>query len=409
MPQPPQERLARYADLVLRLGLDFRPGRRLLVLDADVTAAPFFARLAEQAHELGARRVDVVWRDEAEIRARVARAPLDSLAETPPHVRAALDATTDEDAVLRCASFDPRLFADLDPGRVALYQRGMAEGRAAFMGRVRTFAFPWTAAGVPTPAWARAVFPALTADAALDALWEAVRHAVRLDLPDPVAAWRAHVAALQARRDVLQDRHFAALHFRGPGTDLTVGLADGHRWMCVGDVRPDGSRPVVNLPSEEVFTAPHRDRVDGVVSATRPLNLGGVRVEGLRVRFENGRAVEARADAGEEVVRRLLAGDEGAARLGEVALVPHSSPLSRTGLLFHNVLLDENAASHLAFGLAIGPTVHPDPARFDAAGGNRSAVHVDWMIGSGEVDVDGVAHDGRREAVMRAGEWVPGA
>ncbi len=298
------------------------------------------------------------------------------------------------------------LFEGINPERVQRFQQGTLAGRADFARRVANFEFVWSAIGVPTAAWARAVFPQLEGDAALDALWTAVLRTVRLDQPDPVKAWNEHVDAAQARRENLNARRYDALHFRGPGTDLRVGLAEGHQWLAVGQTAPNGRRPLVNMPSEEVFTAPHRDRVDGVVSAARSLNLQGTLVEGLQVRFEGGRAVEVTANSGEDAVRRLIQTDEGAARLGEVALVPNSSPLSRTGVLFHNILFDENAASHLAFGMAYPVSANPDPAALDSSGGNRSSIHVDWMVGSGEVDVDGVYADGQVEPVMRAGEWV---
>ena len=241
-------------------------------------------------------------------------------------------------------------------------------------------------------------------------LWDAIFAATRIDVPDPVAAWRKHAADLQQRVQFLNGRRFAALHFRGPGTDLRVGLADDHLWSGGGSTARNGIFGMPNMPTEEVFTTPHKDRADGSVKSSKPLSYQGTLIKGIAVRFEGGRVVEASAEEGEDVLRGMLDSDDGARRLGEVALVPHSSPIAQSGLLFWNTLFDENAASHIALGKAYstcirqGETLTTD--QLAEKGANDSLIHVDWMIGSGEMDVDGVSADNVTEALMRQGEWA---
>jgi aminopeptidase len=254
------------------------------------------------------------------------------------------------------------------------------------------------------------MFPDLSADTAVHKLAEAIFAASRVDQPDPVAAWGEHNKALHKRRDWLNGHRFAALHFTGPGTDLTVGLADGHAWQGGASTAKNGVTCNANIPSEEVFTTPHAMRVDGYVSATKPLAHQGSLIENIRVTFEGGRITEAHASKGEANLIKLIDSDEGARRLGEVALVPHGSPISQSGLLFYNTLFDENAACHIALGQCYakcfegGASITPDEVA--AQGGNSSMIHVDWMIGSGQVDIDGIHADGRKTPVFRKGEWA---
>jgi len=244
----------------------------------------------------------------------------------------------------------------------------------------------------------------------MDALWSAIAKLVRLDRPDPVAAWEQHLAALAARRDFLNERRYSALKYKGQGTNLTLGLAPGHQWVSGRSRSQQGIAFAPNLPTEEVFTMPHKDRVDGTVRTTKPLSYGGTLIENFSMTFEGGRVVNATAERGEKVLRELLDTDPGAARLGEVALVPHNSPVAQSGLLFYNTLFDENAASHVALGsaykftLAGGEGMTDD--QFEEAGGNRSATHVDFMIGSADLDIDGVLADGTAEPLMRSGDWT---
>jgi aminopeptidase len=270
----------------------------------------------------------------------------------------------------------------------------------------------WTIVAAATPEWAKLVFPGEPEDVAVAKLWEAIFQASRITDDDPVAAWEQHGVRLKARVDMLNAKRYSALHFKSAdgATDLRVGLADEHLWAGGGTTAGNGVYCQPNIPTEECFTTPHKDRVDGVVCASKPLSHQGTLIENIRCRFEGGKIVEATATAGEDVLNRLISTDEGARRLGEVALVPASSPISATGILFWNTLFDENAASHIALGQAYSTCLidgeKMEEAELNALGANSSLIHVDWMIGSAEMSVDGVAADGTAEPLMRAGEWV---
>lgn len=268
----------------------------------------------------------------------------------------------------------------------------------------------WTIVACATPAWAASVFPNLPPEQAMSRLWDAIFAASRADRSDAVAAWKAHDANLHARADLMNAKRYSALHFRAPGTDLRVGLADDHLWLGGGTTAKNGLYCTPNIPTEEIFTTPHKDRVDGQVTSTKPLSYQGAMIEDISVRFEAGRIVEAHASKGERVLQKMIETDDGARRLGEVALVPHSSPIASSGLLFNNTLFDENAACHIALGQAYSTCLKNGdkltPEQLTARGANTSLIHVDWMIGSGQINVDGITSAGSSEPVIRAGEWV---
>jgi aminopeptidase len=271
-------------------------------------------------------------------------------------------------------------------------------------------AINWTIVASATPAWAAAMFPDDAPDVALAKVWEAIFQTTRINNDDPVAAWKTHDAELQSRAARLNEKRYSALRYRGPGTDFTLGLADDHLWLGGGTTAGNGLYCIPNMPTEEVFTTPHKDRADGTVSATKPLSHQGTMIEGIQVRFEKGRIVEARATRGQEVLQRLIDTDDGARRLGEVALVPHSSPIAASGMLFFNTLFDENAASHIALGQSYSSCLRDGdkltPEQLAAKGANDSLIHVDWMIGSGELDIDGITASDVAEPLMRQGEWA---
>jgi aminopeptidase len=258
--------------------------------------------------------------------------------------------------------------------------------------------------------WAARVFPQLPREQQVPRLWDAIGALCRLDRPDPVVAWEEHLKALALRRDYLNAKRYAALKYTGPGTELTIGLPEGHLWVSGRSESRSGIAFAPNLPTEEVFTMPHADRVDGTVRSTKPLSYGGTVIENFELTFAGGRVVRVAAERGQAVLQQLVDTDAGAARLGELALVPHGSPVAQSGLLFYNTLFDENAASHVALGSAYKFTMsggeNMDDDAFERAGGNRSAVHVDFMIGSPALDVDGVLPAGTSEPLMRRGEWV---
>jgi aminopeptidase len=410
--------LSRYADLTVHVGLNLQPGQRLLIIGplasggVSLEAAPFVREITASAYRAGASLVEAIWGDEALLMARFKDARGETFSRFSRWLPEALSQHADAgDAILSVFANDPDQLHGQDVARVSALQQATARAMMPFRERISRNDVNWTVVAAAAPSWARKVFPAEQDEAAAVAqLWDAIARLCRLDRPDPVAAWRTHLDALAARKDRLNASRFQALKYHGPGTDLTIGLPEAHQWVSGHSYSRAGILFAPNVPTEEVFTMPHKDRVNGVVTATKPLSFGGTLIEGFELTFADGRVVEARAEKGGDVLREMLATDEGAARLGEIALVADSTPISQSGLLFYNTLFDENAASHLALGSAYKFTCDGGEgmteAAFEAAGGNRSAIHVDFMIGSGALDVDGVRPDGTTEPVMRGGEWA---
>ena len=410
MSEPTHEELERYADLALRIGLDLQPGQPLLIR-SPLAGAPLARSVAACAYRLGSGDVSVIYSDAEVSRARIRWASDGALDSYPAWQAHALnEAGPSGTAVLSIVAEDPDVYAGEDPQRVARVQRAARTHLTPFYRCVSRTDLNWCVVALPVPLWASKVYSEAAPAESLRRLWEAVKTAVRLDRADPVAAWQDHIEALQARASHLTSRAFDALHYRGPRTDLRVGLAEGHVWAGPRANAPTGAAFVANIPTEEVFTAPHRERVEGTVHATRPLSHGGRIVDGFWLRFADGAVVEAGAERGADVLHQILETDEGARRLGEVALVAASNPVARAGVLYFDTLFDENAASHLALGRAYAFTVR-DGATMDedalaSRGVNASLTHVDFMIGSDEMDVDGQRGDGAIEPVMRSGEFV---
>ncbi|MCD0164776.1 aminopeptidase [Deinococcus sp. 12RED42] len=405
-----EEKLRNYARLAVRVGVGVKPGQRLLV-QAPVETAQLARLVVREAYAAGASFVDVRWDDDDVQLARFELAP-DGTFEQISRWRVDAEIETAEagGAVLAIRATNPNLLGSVDAERVATHQRTLAAYRRPYTAQVMTNRLNWNLISAPVSGWAELMFPDASAEQAVAQQWDAIFAATRADQLDAVALWEAHLGDLKRRRDLLTGKQYAALHFRGGGTDLTVGLADDHVWGGGAADTPGGITFTANIPTEEVWTAPHRERVDGTVVSTKPLSYNGTLIDGIRIEFRDGRITKASAEQGESALLKMIDTDEGSHRLGEVALVPHSSPISRSGLFFFNTLYDENAASHIAIGSAyrfnVRGGVDMSLEDFLAAGGNDSLTHVDWMIGSGEMDVDGVAKDGTREAVMRAGEFV---
>ena len=402
--------LDRLARVAVRVGLNLQPGQDL-ILTAPLAALPLVRRVAAQAYAAGAGVVTPLLSDDAVTMARYEHAHDASFDRAPDWLfRGMAEAFGRGAARMAISGEDPMLLSGQDVDRVARANRALSTASKPAMEKIGGFDVNWSICAFPSPAWARKVFPDLPEDQAVAALMAAIASASRLHGADPVADWAAHNARLAERRNWLNDQAFTALHFRSSGTDLTVGLADGHAW--VGGAAPTKSGVICNpnIPTEEVFTTPHAAKVEGKVRATKPLAHQGTLIEGIEMRFEAGRAVEARATRGEAVLQKLLATDEGAARLGEVALVPHASPISETGLLFYNTLFDENAACHIALGQCYAKCFHDGdritPDQIAARGGNASLVHVDWMIGGAETEIDGITGNGARVPVFRGGNWA---
>jgi aminopeptidase len=405
-----EEKLQNYAELAIKIGVGLQAGQRLLVR-APVESAPLVRLIAASAYKAGARLVDVMWNDDALTLARFNYAPRDSFEEFPTWQADALIKIANEGgAVLSIHAADPDLLKEQDPDLVALVQRVSQTHLLPFRRKVMSDELNWSIISLPIASWAAKVFPNNPPEEQIARLWEAIFKVCRLDRPDPVAAWRQHVAELSARKDYLNTKRYTALKYTAPGTDFTLGLPDQHIWNGAQSQTPAGVTFIANVPTEEVFTLPHKDRADGVVSSTKPLSYGGVLIEDFRLTFAGGRVVKVAARRGEAVLKKLIETDEGSARLGEVALVPHSSPISQSGLLFYNTLFDENASNHVAIGRAYRFCLEGGPAmseeEFAAAGGNDSLAHVDFMIGSAVMNVDGITRDGMIEPIMRAGEWA---
>jgi aminopeptidase len=313
-------------------------------------------------------------------------------------------------AVLSISANDPDLLRGEPAERVSAVLQATAREMRPFREQLSRNATNWAIVAAASAGWAEKIFPEVPTGEAVSRLWDAIARMCRLDADDPVAAWETHLAGLAARSEYLNSKRYAALKYTGPGTDLTLGLPDGHIWVSGRSTSRNGIPFTANLPTEEVFTIADKDRVDGTVRASKPLSYGSTLIEGFSVTFERGRIVKMSADKNPDTLQRLLDTDEGARRLGEVALVPHSSPISQSGLLYYNTLFDENAASHIALGSAYKFTLKGgndmSDADFERAGGNRSGVHVDFMIGSGELDIDGVLSNGTSEPLMRKGEWA---
>ncbi len=402
--------LDRYAELTVRSGLNVAPGQQV-VMTAPLDAVPLVRRITEHAYRAGASLVTTLYSDDATTLARYAHAP-DAAFDTAPSwlFNGMAEAFKGGAARLAIAGEDPALLVGQDATKLSRANKARSLAYRPALELITGFAINWCVIAAATPAWAKSVFPDLAPDQALARLWQAIFSCTRADLPDPVGAWVSHSAALARRTTLLNVKRYAALKYRGPGTSLTLGLADDHVWKGGSGMARNGIVCNANIPTEEVFTCPHKDRVDGTVCSTKPLSYQGTLIDGIKVRFEKGRIVEMTAAKGEDAFRSLISTDEGAARLGEVALVPHSSPISKSGIIFNNTLFDENAASHIAVGQSYGENIrnggNRSPEEKAELGANTSLVHVDWMIGSGELDVDGVLADGTAEPLMRRGEWA---
>jgi aminopeptidase len=404
------QKLEKLAMAAVKVGLRLESGQDL-VITAPINALPLVRLITKHAYQAGAGLVSTFYSDEETTLARYQYAPDASFDKASDWLYEGMAKAYEKGAArLAIAGDNPMMLAGQDPAKVARANKANSMAYKPALEKIANFDINWNIISYPNPSWARQVFPDLPEEMAVAKLADAIFAASRVDVADPVAAWEQHNANLRKRSTWLNGERFAALHFTGPGTDLTVGLADDHEWHGGASTAKNGITCNPNIPTEEVFTTPHALKVEGHVSSTKPLSHQGTLIDNIQVRFEGGRIVEAKASKGEEVLNKVLDTDEGARRLGEVALVPHSSPISKSGILFYNTLFDENASCHIALGQCYskcflnGASLSQDEIK--AKGGNSSLIHIDWMIGSDKVDIDGIKADGARVPVMRKGEWA---
>ncbi len=405
-----EQKLDRLAEVAVHVGLGLAPGQELF-MTATLDTLPLVRRITEHAYKAGAKLVTTMLSDEESTLLRYQYGSDASFDYAPSWLYDGIaNAFKSGAARLAVAGSNPALLSQQDPEKVSRANRATSKAYRPALELITRHDINWTIVAAATPAWAATVFPDLPADQALARLWDAIFAASRADQPDSVAAWKAHDANLHKRSAFLNDKRYAALHFKGPGTDLKVGLADDHLWLGGGTTAGNGRYCIPNMPTEEVFTTPHKDRTEGTVTSTKPLSHQGTMIEGIQVRFAGGKIVEARASKGEAVLQNMISTDEGARKLGEVALVPHNSPIAQSGILFNNTLFDENAACHIALGQAYSTCVKNgdklSPEELAARGANESLIHVDWMIGSAEISVSGVTAAGNEELLIANGEWV---
>jgi aminopeptidase len=404
------QKLDKLAQLAIKVGLGLREGQDLF-LTSPTSALPLARKIAEYAYKAGAGLVTTIFADEEMTLARYRYGHDLSFDRAPGWLYEGVAKAFDENTARLAISGDnPMLLGSQDPEKVGRANRANSKAYRPALTKIVAHEINWSIVPYPGASWAKVVFPDDEEDIAIGKLADAIFAATRVSTPDPVAAWDEHNKALYARREWLTGKNFAALKYSGPGTDLTVGLAEGHAWKGGGGIARNGIRCNPNIPTEEVFSTPHRLKVDGIVSATTPLSYNGTLITDIAMKFEAGKITEVKATRGRDVLEKAMDSDEGGRRIGEVALVPHSSPISQSGILFYNTLFDENAASHIALGQCYsdcfvdGETITPEEV--ERRGGNKSVIHIDWMIGSGEIDIDGIGQDGSITPVMRKGEWA---
>ena len=407
-----EEKLDRFAEVAVLVGLNLRAGQELLI-SAPLEALPLVRRITEHAYKAGALLVTSFYSDDPSVLARYEYASDASFDHAAVWMADAMAAAFRGGAArLAIAGANPALLAKQNPAKVSRANIAASKAGKPAMELITKHAINWSIVAAATPEWAKLVFPGEDVDTAVAKLWDAIFLASRVTGEDPVAEWKRHGQSLKKRVDMLNEKRFRSLRFKSQDgtTDLTVGLADDHLWAGGGGESGNGIFCNPNIPTEECFTTPHKDRVDGFVRASKPLSHQGTLIENITCTFERGKIISATATAGDDVLNRLISTDDGARRLGEVALVPHSSPIAQSGVLFWNTLFDENAASHIALGQAYATCLlggeHMSSDELTALGANSSLIHVDWMIGSAAMDVDGLDADGNAEPLMRSGEWV---
>ncbi|WP_054940777.1 aminopeptidase [Paenibacillus ihuae] len=405
-----KQKLENYALLAVKIGINIQPGQTL-VINADIVAAELVRLIVRQAYEAGAKLVKVNYSDEIVTRTRYELAPSESFLEPPKWQADELeDLARNGAAFLSVVSANPDLLNGIEASRIADNQRTAGTAMAPYREMMMANHVSWSIVAYPSTNWAAKVFPDAAPETQVDLLWDAIFKAVRADQENPVEAWSNHLAGLKQRCDILNERKYRKLHFIAAGTDLTIELPEGHIWCQAGAVNGRGVPFLANIPTEEVFTAPLKTGASGKVSSTKPLSYGGNIIDKFTLTLENGKVTDFSAETGQEALASLLAMDEGSAYFGEVALVPFHSPISESGILYYTTLYDENASCHLALGAAYAFTLQDGIAmtkeQLASHGMNQSLTHVDFMMGSPEMNIDGITDDGNSEPIFRAGNWA---
>lgn len=403
-------KLEKYAELAVKNGINVQEGQ-LLVVKAPVEAAPFVRLVTKKAYEAGAKRVSYRWEDDELTRIRFEAAPEASFNDYPEWEADALEMLVKEGAgFLDIRIPNPDLLTGIDPERVAANTKATATAEKAYRQARMNDQVSWCIISIPSAGWAKKVFPQLGEEEGVENLWETIFKMTRADQDDPVEAWDLHIKNLAKKAHFLNDKKYKKLYYKSPGTDLEIEFHPKHLWSQASSDNEAGVTFIANIPTEEVYTLPLKTGVNGTVTSTMPLNYNGALIEKLSLTFKEGQIVDYGAESGYETLKRLIETDEGSHYLGEVALVPHNSPISQSGLIFFNTLFDENASCHLAIGKAYPTTLEGGSKMSDdelaAHGVNDSLVHVDFMIGSAELELDGELEDGSREPLMRNGLWV---
>ncbi|MGG1554844.1 aminopeptidase [Paenibacillus ferrarius] len=406
-----EHNLDKYAELTVKVALNIQPGQTLWI-HAPIEHPAFVRSITRKAYEAGAKHVHIEWQDEICTQIRYTLAPDEAFNEYPTwRAQGLTELAETGGAYLWINADNPELLKDVDPARIAANSKAAGPLLVKWRESMSTYDMTWSIIAAPSPAWAAKVFPNLAEDDAVRALWDAIFKATRVDQEDPVATWLAHNGTLRSKREELNAKRFHKIHYRAPGTNLTVVLPDNHIWRGGSATNGRGGFDFnPNIPTEEVFISPHRLGTSGTVRSTKPLSYHGSLIDGFSLTFEHGRVTEYSAEQGYESLKAMIEIDEGARHLGEIALVPHHSPISDSNLIFYNTLYDENASNHLALGRSFptcleGGTTMSNEEQLQA-GLNQSLIHVDFMIGSAEMDIDGEHKDGRVEPIFRKGNWA---
>lgn len=405
-----QKNLEKYAELAVKVGVNIQPGQTL-VINAPLSAVEFVRLATRKAYQAGAKNVHIEWNDEQITRTKFELAPDEAFEEYPLWRAKGFEEMAENGAAfLSIVASNPDLLKGIDPDRISAANKAAGAAMQKYRSYIQADRVSWCVIATPSPEWAAKVFPEVAPEKQVDKLWEAIFQATRVDKEDPVQAWKEHHDNLIQKVEYLNQKKYKFLHYKAPGTDLSIELPSNHLWVGAGSENEKGDFFIANMPTEEVFTTPLKEGVNGTVSSTKPLNYGGNVINRFSLTFEKGRIVNFSAEEGYDTLKRLIETDEGSHYLGEVALVPHHSPISNSGVIFYNTLFDENASNHLAIGNAYAFCLEGGKSmskeELEKHGSNSSITHVDFMIGSAEMDIDGETADGTREPLFRQGNWA---